>query len=307
MSADHDDGEERDEYDIFLDTWQPSERLLLSTLPHNLSDPLTRQRLLADSSGAASAERAAFAPGPKVMDNDEIDARASDFFAQQQKKWSADFRGYVLGKGVPFAKFEMYLVSFATSWTDGRKRRQDSPEMLAVKASIRDFDRLCYPNQAGRYVINAVDESIAPLFTPEEMAAIFQANNGLLEAFLPDYLDHLGDEGPGSLGELYVRRGVFMPKHDLVRRELHYLSSYSLALGPVEQFAQTWTPATQGLGIPSIFSAPLPAIQNRVVAFAPFIENMDLSQLEFVVAPPVEEMPLEHHGVFGNIHEFSFQ
>jgi len=307
MSGDRGDDEERDEYDIFLDTWQPSERLLLSTLPHNLNDPFTRQRLLADSSGAAPAERAAFTSGPKVMDDDELAARASDFFADQQNKWSAEFREYVLGKGVARAKFERYSVSFATSWVDGRKRRQDSPEMLAIKASIREFDRLCYPDQAGRFVINAVDESIAPLFTPEEMAAIFQANNGLLDAFLPDYIDHLGDDGPGSLGELYVRRGVFMPKRHVMRQELHYLSSYSLALGPVEQFAQTWTPATRGLGIPSIFSAPLPAIQDRVVAFAPFIESMDLSQLEFVVAPPVEETPLEYHGVFGGIHEFSFR
>jgi hypothetical protein len=307
MSDEHGVGEERDDYDIFLDTWQPSERLLLSTLPHNLSDPFTRQRLLADSTGAALAERAAFAPGPKVMDGDEFAARASDFFEDHQSKWSEEFRDYVLDKGVPPAKLETYLVSFATSWVDGRKRRQDSPEMLAIKASIREFDRLVHPKQFGRFVINGVDEGIAPLFTPEEMAAIFQANNGLLEAFLPDYLDHLGDEGPGSLGELHVRRGVFMPKHDEVRRELHYLSSYSLALGPVEQFAQTWTPATRAGGIPSIFSAPLPAIQDRVVAFAPFIENMDLSQLEFVVAPPVEEMPLEHHGVFGDIHEFSFR
>lgn len=179
--------------------------------------------------------------------------------------------------------------------------------MLEIKSSIREFDRLVHPKQFGRFVINAVDEGIPPLFTPEEMAAIFQANNWLLEAFLPDYLDHLGGEGPGSLDELYVRRGVLMPTQDAERRELHYLSSYSLALGPVEQFAQTWTSATQAGGIPSIFSAPLPAIQDRVVAFAPFIVNMDLSQLEFVVAPPVEEMPLEHHGAFGNIHEFSFR
>jgi hypothetical protein len=156
-------------------------------------------------------------------------------------------------------------------------------------------------------VVNAVDDSVPPLLAPTEMAAIFEANNGLIEAFLPDYVDHLGDEGPGSLDDLYVRRGVYMSAVDRVRRELHYLSSYSLTLGPVEQFAQTWTLATRDVGEPSIFSGPLPAIQHRVVAFAPFIEGMDLSQLEFVVAPPVEEMPLQDDGVHGGIHEFSFR
>jgi len=84
-----------------------------------------------------------------------------------------------------------------------------------------------------------------------------------------------------------------------VRTELHYLSSYSIALTPVEQFAQTWTDATRDAGVPSIFSAPLPAIQNRVVAFAPFIEDMDLRQLELVVAPPIEPTPLRRLGEQG--------
>ncbi|MBX5218770.1 hypothetical protein HJC04_00110 [Rhizobium sp. NLR8a] len=307
MNVEADQMNDLDDYDVFLETWEPGERLRHLTLPQNLRDPYMRQRLLDDSSGVAPVERVPFATGPKVMASDELIIRSHDFFKDSQKKWSAEFNDYVLGKGVAPAKLDTFLSGFTELWVDGLKRRQDSPEILAIKASIRDFDQFCYPSQAGRFVINAVDQSVVPLFTPAEMAAIFQANNGLIEAFLPDYLDHLGHEGPGSLDELYVRRGVYMPTQDAFRRELHYLSSYSLGLGPVEQFAQTWTPATRGSGIPSIFSAPLPAIQDRVVAFAPFIENMDLSQLEFVVAPPVEEMPLEDHGMFGNIREFSFR
>jgi hypothetical protein len=42
------------------------------------------------------------------------------------------------------------------------------------------------------------------------------------------------------------------------------------------------------------------------VAFAPFIEGMDLSQLELVVAPPIAPMPLRHLGEHGGIHEFEF-
>lgn len=307
MNDNSDDDEERDPYDVFLDTWEPGERLRHATLSQNLGDRFVRQRLLEDSSGAAPLERTAFAVGPKVMTGNELATRDPDFFVDRQKEWSAGFRDYVLNEGVPSSKLDTYIVGFAEAWVDGRKRRQDSAEMLAIKASIRAFDLLCNTSKVDRFVINRLDEGIAPLFTAEEMAVIFQANYGLLAAHLPDYLDHLGDEGPSSLDELYVRRGVYMPKQDTVRRELHYLSSYSMALGPVEQFARTWTPSTRGKGIPSIFSAPIAAIQDRVVAFAPFIENMDLSQLEFVVAPPVQEMPLEYNGVFGDIHEFSFR
>ncbi len=42
------------------------------------------------------------------------------------------------------------------------------------------------------------------------------------------------------------------------------------------------------------------------MAFAPFVDGMDLSQLEFVVAPLVERTPLRDHGEHGGIREFSF-
>lgn len=75
MSGDAGQGEERDPYDVFLDTWEPGERLLHATLPQNLGDPFARQRLLEDSSGAAPLERTAFADGPKIMTANELRPR----------------------------------------------------------------------------------------------------------------------------------------------------------------------------------------------------------------------------------------
>lgn len=91
-----------------------------------------------------------------------------------------------------------------------------------------------------------------------------------------------------------------------LRQELHYLSSYSLALSPVEQFAQTYTKSTQNVGVSCIFAAPLPAIQKRVVAFAPFIKNMDLRQMELVVAPPIERTTMTYAGEWDGIREYQF-
>lgn len=298
---------ERDDYDVFLDSWEPDEGLRYASLSHNLDDPFIRQRVLDDNTGFAPVVRTPFAVGQKRMDADESIVRAYDFFQQRHEKWSEEFRDFVLSRNVPEEKFDTFVTSFARSWIDGKARRQDSPEMRSIKTSIRDFDRLRNVACAARFVIEPIDDSVPALLTPEEMAAIFEANSGLIDAFLPDYIDHLGYGGPGALSSLYVRRGVYMPPgHSSFRRERHYLSSYSLALGPVEQFAQTWTTETRKGGTPSIFSAPLAAIQDRIVAFAPFIAAMDLSQLEIVVAPPVEEMILEDHGVHGGIREFSF-
>jgi hypothetical protein len=298
---------DQDEYDLFLQTWEPGELLRYSTLPQNLNDPVVRTRLFEDSSGNAPVERAEFIVGKKAMAADELTARAFEFFQDHHEKWAAEFRDYVLSKDVPIEKLDAFVTSFAKSWVDGMARRQSSPEMRAIKASIRDYDLLCYPTYAGQFVIKSVDDSVPPLLSPREMAVIFDANSGLLDSFMPDYIDHLGSDGPSSLDEIFVRRGVYMPTLESIRKELHYLSSYSLTLGPVEQFAQTWNSATRETGTPVIFSAPMSAIQNRVVAFAPFIEGMDIGQLEFVVAPPVDETPLQQDGMHGGIQEFSFR
>jgi len=242
------------------------------------------------------------------MDVQEIVARGHDFFRSKHKEWAAAFSDYVLGKGVPEEKLGAFVKSFSKLWVDGKARRQASPEMLAIKVSIRDFDQLCNPNTAGHFVEETIKDSVQPLFTPKEMAAVFEANNRLIDALVPDYINFLGAEGPSTLDGLYVRRGVYMPPFDTqIRREIHYLSSFSLALGPAEQFAQTWTNDTRKVGTASIFSAPLAAIQDRVVAFAPFISSMNLGQLELIVAPPVESTVLRDNGLHGGIREYSFE
>lgn len=301
-------GSERDEYDVFLDNWKPSEILEHATLEGNLQDPLAQARLVEDSSGEAELTRTPFVQGIKTMSDVERGVRKYTFFETHQDEWSAHFQDYVRGEGVDQKKLEQFVHCFATIWVDGKSRRQGSPEMMAIKASIRDYDRHYHTTHAGRFVLTPIPDEIAPLFEIAEMKVIFRANERLLESFIPDYLREL--EGPhgGSVNFVTVRRGAMMPKTPgSLRKELHYLSSYSLALEPVEQFAKTWTPATKESGVPCIFSAPLPALQQRVVAFAPFIEGMDLGQLELVVAPPVEPVRLAHHGEYGGIHDYWFE
>lgn len=297
--------QQRDELDEFLENFEPDEKLVHAMLEPYLNDPIARARVLRDSSCVAPLIRSARTSGIKVMNNEELVARAFQFFEDNHAKWAAHFRDYVISRDVSEKKLDIFIDNFARLWVDGRATRQASPELLSIKASIRDLDMAIHPRTAGRFVINQLSEDIDPLLEPREMAAIFEANMGLLAGIFPDYIDALGSDGPGSLDDVYVRRGVLMEHPGLILRELNYLSSYSLALGPVEQFAQTGKPSASSVA--SIFSAPISAIQDRVVAFAPFIEGMSLSQLEFVVAPPWLETHLTDHGVHGGIHEFSFE
>lgn len=240
------------------------------------------------------------------MSAEEEAARAYHYFEDHQQKWSEGLRDYATSRGVPEEKFDLYAQCFATHWVDGMSRRQKSPEMLAIRASVRDFDRGFHRSFAGKYVLSPVSDAIEPLFTPTEMETIFEANSGLIEAYLSNYVDFLAHAGPSTISGLYVRRGVKMPEVGAHRIELSELSSYSLGIGTVEQFAQLHNRKTEHTGVQSIFSAPLPAVQRRVVAFAPFIAGMDLRQLELIVAPPISKIPFVDQGEYGGIREYGF-
>lgn len=298
---------ERDDFDVFLETWEPSELLNYATLDSNLFDPFAEDRLLADMKGTGLVQRTAYVEGPKRIARRERQLRNFDYFKLKQKEWSEDFRSRLISRGLDEAAVRLFVRSFAKDWIDGSSRRQKSSVMMAIKASIRDHDRHYHNKYADQYVLKSLPDSVAPLFCPEEMRVIFQTNCDLLETCFADYIAELYGGRSGSINDQYLRRGVCMPEiPGELREELHYLSSYSLAVTPVEQFARIYTKDTKESGVPCIFSAPLPALQDRVVAFSPFVKGMDISQLEFVIAPPIQPTPLSNVGEWSGIKEYEF-
>lgn len=296
-----------DDYDVYLATWGPSPLLRHATLDSNLFDPVIEQRLHEDMKGIGQVVRTPFTPGPKCMTDVEEQQRKLDYFKYNQADWSSDFRTRLVADGLDPNNVDLFIRSMATDWVDGLKRRQNNPVMQSVKASIRDHDLHFHHKHAEQYVLTSVPLHIEPLFNPFEMQLIFQVNCQLMETFIQGYITELFGKYNGSINRLYLRRGVFMPDVPCeLRKELHHLSSYSFTLTPVEQFAQTHTSSTRNTGVPCIFSAPVPALQSRVVAFAPFIKDMDLQQMELVVAPPIEPTPLKFAGQHGGIWEYEF-
>jgi hypothetical protein len=301
------DDDDNDDYDVFLDNWVPGGLFEHATSSPYVHDPLVRQRVLEDSTGTADAVRTPNLSGYKSMGADERILRGFRFFKKRSADWSKQFRDQLVSAGLSTKNVDAFISAFARIWVDGRGRRQGSPEMLAIKAAIREHDQTFRADAAGKFVREQLPPGIQPLFSPDEMKEIFSVNERLLDALIPDYLDHLGSDGSESINHLYVRRGAYMPELPRVREELYCLSSYSLALEPTEMFAQTSPPSAKRSGYPCIFSAPLPAVQQRIVAFAPFIKGMGLRQLELVIAPPLESVPLEDLGVHGGIQEFKFE
>lgn len=293
--------------------WLPSPLFEQATVPHYLFDGLMHQRLSADYSDDAQAIRAPYQPGKKEMDESEREVRKLDFFEQNQLRWSIDFierlRNAEDREPISPVKSHKFIRSFKNDWVDGHKRRQESRFMVGLKKSIFNYYKIKRFKDFERRVIERLDSKSIPFFDEDQMAKIFEINKGMVQTYLEDYLEQLGHDGPPSLSHLYVRRGVLMPKGPLdFLKEKHYLSSYSLALGPVELFAQTQpNQRSRDAGRPCILSAPIGAIQDRIVAFAPFICGMEIDQLEFIVAPPIADTRLKFHGVHGGIEEYSFE
>lgn len=305
--------QDSDDYDKFLETFDEEgiPALNYATIEPNLFEPLVHQRLLESAAdGGDLVQRAPYVPGEKQIAPGELALGALDFFRKKQSDWSNWFREKLLAGGIDATKVDAYIHAFSNLWIDGAKRRQTSQEMQAIKASIKQHDEYFHKSSAGQYVLNSDVGGFDPLLNPLEMQCVFEANSLMLEICIADYLEVYHGPGEGSINRTYVRRGVYMPAGPAdPMAELNYLNSYSLALTLPEVFAQTYSQKDKEKGIPTIFSTPLPAVQARTVAFAPFVEGMTLSQLELVVAPPIEPMRLVFHGIYGSptpIAEYSY-
>lgn len=293
--------------DIFDDI-KATPALIHAVLPQYAFDPVAKTRLEDDHGQGQPLQRTSFQAGPKTMSLSESDLRAMTFLQAHQADWSADFRDRLLTGGLTQASVDAFISFFAKTWTDGRRDRQSSPYAIALKAALRAYAYSILRHK-GVYVAAPADvsanPSTRPCLTPDEIAVIYEANTGMTQTYLADYIDALDGDLISSLSDLMARRGIFMqPSFHPHLVEQNYLSSYSMALGPVEQFAQTWTPQSRATGVPCIFSVPFSTLQPRIVAFAPFIDGMDLSQMEIVTAPPLRALKIRHHGLHGGIEEY---
>ena len=301
MPSDH------DSYDVFLETWQPSRHLEHACLPSYIDDLGAQERLMQDIEAVGDVPRMKkHAAGYNGMQDDEAHLRRLAFLQEHQHDWAADFGERMISYGVRAERLETFIDGMANTWTRGFADRQQSPLMRSVKSSIQAHDRLLHQGTAGKFVIDDSDFGFEPLFDPKETAYLFLTNSEMLQYAIPDYLEALYGDQSGATDKLYARRGICMPHEpEADRKEASYLSSFSLAIGPTELFAQTMGRriCTQ---IPCIVSCPIAALHDRVVAFAPFIKGMTLDQMEIVVAPPIRATPLHLHGKFGDIREYTF-
>lgn len=296
-------GEDDDSYEAFLHSFDPNDypALMFSSSDAYVHDHLALDRLIKHGSiGDATLARDLYRPGTKHIGPEEVGITNLDFFRITQTQDSAELRARLRRAGISSARIDRYMQAFATLWVGTRSQRLHSPQMLEVMASIVQHDLVFHSGAAGRYVANQPYAAVSPLFSPEQMAAVFQANSDMLETTLYAYSKRLSENDGWSINRVYARRGMHrVTDISPVWSEQQYLNSYSLTVTVPEQFAQTHTHTSRKAGVPTIVSACLPSIQGRIVAFAGFVEGMTLNQAELVVAPPVRELAVRYLGTHG--------
>ncbi|WP_284448008.1 hypothetical protein [Pseudoxanthomonas mexicana] len=297
-------GEEDDSYEAFLRSFDPNDypALMFASSEPYVHDPLALERLIRHGSiGDATLARDMYRPGTKHVGPEEVEITNLEFFRITQTQNSTELRARLRSAGISSARIDRYMEAFATLWVGTRSQRLHSPQMLEVMASIVQHDLAFHRGAAGRHVVNKPYVETSPLFSPEQMAAVFQANSDMLETALYAYSKHLPESDGWSINRVYARRGMHrVTDIPPVWSEQQYLNSYSLTVTVPEQFAQTYTSASRRAGTPMIVSACLPSIQGRIVAFAGFVEGMSVDQAELVVAPPVREIAVRHLGTHGS-------
>lgn len=277
---------------------EASQVLRLAILDKYIHDPTFTARFIDSAASEAHyIPRAPRGQGKKRLDEAEFRLGAFEHFHKCHDEASKELFER-LSKEIDEDKVLFFFDSMRKLWTDG-KARQTDPDMLRIKASIRDHDAAIRAPHV--FVRERVSSEIEPLFSPPEMAVVFQETSLVANRCMEDYLQSRSDWLEASINGVFLHRGIFpiKPIADQLHVELNYLSSYTLAPTVAEAFSQTQQRQPVGKVYPTIVSAPFPIFNNRIVAFAALIPGMDLDQVELVTAPPLDPLPLKFVGLFG--------
>lgn len=290
-------------YEEFLDQWEETDLLRFATLEQNLHDPYIESMIHNASGVGDKIIRSQYTNGKQTTELAEATLRKFEFIESNRESYQQDFMERLLAIGIDQTRIDVFLDAITNEWTDGGR---NLGTMERVKASIQRHDAVYRKQRTEIFVRNSIPESVKPFFDIQETQAVFDTNSNMLTNFFEDYILAVYGEREGSINRITVRRGIHTCTllSQGLRFEENQLCSFSLALTTSEKFSQVTRKIKNGYCC--ILSTDLPVIQDRVIAFAPFIPKMCIKQMEFVVAPPLEPQQIIYSGEFEGIHEFTF-
>lgn len=232
----------------------------------------------------------------------EVQLQAMAFF---ERECDALQREYIrrVDECIGREKREAFLGAFSSKqWQDGRRAREESPGVLAVKASVKALFE--WRGERPR-IVGDTNVAAEPLLEPEETAQLLTETWDWYDNTIQDYIEqHPGGLEMGS-NDLCLHRGLVLHKPFIDGEpyfEMGYINSYSMCVSVPEQFAALADGSKREIA--AIVSGELYDFRYRILAFSPFIPGMQSGQLEACVIPSAKEVRVRGQGVYSGIHEY---
>jgi hypothetical protein len=239
------------------------------------------------------------AKGPHNTDRQEEAFENLQYFSDNKAKFETEFFEQLSGQ-IGEAPSRRFCDIIRDYWYDGTTKRKD-PEVLGLMASIRDYylDYNLFTCRSEIPVRNRPRAHTVATFQTFEIEAILKLNQGMLTAYLPEWLSGHPRSSDKSMDHVYFRRGIStkrLPKEGPYK-EFNFISSYSLAISVPEFFTQIKP------HIRALIHIHHSDTTNRVLFFSPFVPGMTGTQLEFGIIPAYKPQIIICQGKHGGIYE----
>jgi len=163
------------------------------------------------------------AKGPHSTDCQEIETENLRYFSENKAKFEKEFYGQ-LSDQIGEVATRRFCDIIRDYWYDGAKKRND-PAVLGLMASIRDYyiDYQHYRIRSEIPVRNRPKADTLANFQTWEIEAIVKLNQGMLNAYLPEWLSGHPKSSEKTMDDVYFRRGINtkrLPKGGLTRSSI---------------------------------------------------------------------------------------
>jgi hypothetical protein len=240
--------------------------------------------------------------GYKLTDIYEIENDKLKYFVEKKGELEDEFLD-TLKTRITESQAELFCSLISEYWHDGKTKRS-SHEVKKLFASIKNYllEYRIASSEENIKVLNEIDPSIEINFDDDEIEAIIDLNQEMIDYHTQKWIETRSDYLQISTETLHCRRGLYLKenfKENSEYFEWDFINSYSLGFTVTEKFAQM----SNG-DIPVIINKNLSDVRKRIIFFSPFIKGMPIHQFELGIIPHVNTMVCKAQGLFGGIHEF---
>lgn len=253
----------------------------INLLPQNTYSETAQMRFISSIGGSTevSPNRAKSIKGEnKNICIHEENLDVFSFFYNTSEKLQNEFRERFI-KELGKDKYTHFIEMIVDQWSDGKSKRLKGEDLINFKKAIHHY--LVSKNSKQLYCSNTLNDYNLTLFNGQDIEKIIELNKSMMQCAIEDWIEVHPNRFQFSTNNIYFRRGInaVLEGQSGSYIEKDYISSYSLAISVAEQFSQT------GKNQRTIVNAEFGMFENRVLFFAPFIEGMNLKQIEIGVIP----------------------